>query len=647
MKAIPIRVIQYGQDEPLPDQEALRAGPLTLLFEEGDLRYIRLGDREVLRRIYVAVRDQKWGTVPGRISNLRINRDQEAFDITFDCEHRQGDIDFWWRGTVHGDKQGTITFTTDGQARSTFLRNRIGLCVLHPIKECAGAPFRATKVDGSVERGAFPEEIAPHQLVKDVRALTHEVSPGLKVEVRFSGDVFEMEDQRNWTDGSYKTYSTPLELPCPVDVKQGTKIWQSVSLTLRGEAHALGVEPQMLTLRVASAPGAELPRIGLSAASHDEPLTEREISRLNALNLSHLRVDLWLSRPEWPSALDRAASEAAALRIPLEIALYLSDDAEKQLRAVRDACERLGPSVVSWLVFQIAERSTTARWVELTRNHLADYDAAAKIGAGTAWSFAELNRNRPPTQFLDLVCYAMNPQMHAFDKASLVEALEGQAWTVRSGRRFVQGLPLAISPITLKPRHRPGTGASQGQDELPQSVDVRQMSLFGAAWTLGSLGSIAQKGVYSVTYYETTGWRGVMEAQAGSPLPDRFPSVPGMVFPVYHVLADVGEFAGGQIIPVTSDDPLLLTGLALRKNGKVRVIVANLSRHLHEVKVENLGPRVRVRPLNAINAYDAMLRPETFRAQAGDELETSDGELQVQVPAFGILRIDSSNDDVM
>ena len=30
-----------------------------------------------------------------------------------------------------------------------------------------------------------------------------------------TGDVFEMEDQRNWTDASFKTYCTPLRQPFP------------------------------------------------------------------------------------------------------------------------------------------------------------------------------------------------------------------------------------------------------------------------------------------------------------------------------------------------------------------------------------------------------------------------------------------------
>ena len=58
----------------------------------------------------------------------------------------------------------------------------------------------------------------------------------------------------------------------------------------------------------------------------------------------------------------------------------------------------------------------------------------------------------------------------------------------------------------------------------------------------------AESGVSSATYYETTGWRGVMETAQGSPLPELFPSLPGGVFPLYHVFADLTEGEGCEIL---------------------------------------------------------------------------------------------------
>jgi hypothetical protein len=48
----------------------LRAGSLTLEYDPaaGDLRYIRCGEREIVRRIYAAVRNQNWFTVPATLT---------------------------------------------------------------------------------------------------------------------------------------------------------------------------------------------------------------------------------------------------------------------------------------------------------------------------------------------------------------------------------------------------------------------------------------------------------------------------------------------------------------------------------------------------------------------------------------------------
>ena len=86
-----------------------------------------------------------------------------------------------------------------------------------------------------------------------------------------------------------------------------------------------------------------------------------------------------------------------------------------------------------------------------------------------------------------------------------------------------------------------------------------------AGWTLGSIKYLSESGAPSVTYYETTGWRGVMEIENGSPLPEKFRSLPGAVFPLYPILADVGEFAGGEVLISKSSDPLKVEGITLRK----------------------------------------------------------------------------------
>src|SRR5688500_1989282 len=88
----------------------LTAGPLTLVFEPeiAFVRYVRAGDREILRGIYAAVRDSVWGTVPAQVRNVQLKRNDGGFLLTFSSEHKQDDIDFLWTGTLAGTRQGTL-----------------------------------------------------------------------------------------------------------------------------------------------------------------------------------------------------------------------------------------------------------------------------------------------------------------------------------------------------------------------------------------------------------------------------------------------------------------------------------------------------------------------------------------------------------
>ncbi|MEJ7639805.1 MAG: hypothetical protein WKF75_17995 [Singulisphaera sp.] len=76
--------IRRGVDRPPSRAIALRAGPLSLAFqpELAFVRHVLLGDHEVLRGIYVAVRDRSWGTVPPRPLRLDQTVGDEEFNIT-------------------------------------------------------------------------------------------------------------------------------------------------------------------------------------------------------------------------------------------------------------------------------------------------------------------------------------------------------------------------------------------------------------------------------------------------------------------------------------------------------------------------------------------------------------------------------------
>ena len=525
--------------------------------------------------------------------------------------------------------------------------------------EHAGRPYRGETPDGPIA-GELPSLIGAQRieggqifaLFPAVESLTIDLDGGLAARFDFEGDLFEMEDQRNWTDGSFKTYSTPLALPWPKDAAPGQAIRQRVTISVQGTPPASAAGDGPLRLTLGESLGRRLPPLGLGMASHGGALTPREVERLRVVRPSHLRLDLRTGDPDASEALARARHDCAALGCPLELALFLGDGAEADLARLAPLL-RDGPPVARVLAFHAENRSgprtesSTGPLVELARRALGPVVGAAEFVGGTNLYFTELNRTRPDIATMDAVAYSINPQVHAFDETSLVETLAAQAETVASARAFCGDRRLLVGPVTLRPRlnaHATGPAAPPTPGELPASVDPRQMSLFGAAWTLGSVKYLAEAGADALTYFETTGWRGVMETEDGPPLPERFPSSAGMVFPLYHVLADVADLAElneGELLACQSSDPLAVVGLAVRDVNGLHLLVANLTPVEQSVVV---GPfpagEMTSRRLNTTSAPQALFEPDAFRA-ARETITARGGEAELTLAPYEVCRIDA------
>jgi hypothetical protein len=122
-----------------------------------------------------------------------------------------------------------------------------------------------------------------------------------------------------------------------------------------------------------------------------------------------------------------------------------------------------------------------------------------------------------------------------------------------------------------------------------------------------------------------------------------FPSIPGGVFPLYHVLADFNEFAGGDVLPSVSSLPERVECLALSKGGRTRILLANLGPGSESVQVAalGLGSQVLVRKMDETNAEEAMSDAAAFRAHPGAPMTADRGTLELNLRPYGIIRIDT------
>jgi hypothetical protein len=331
-----------------------------------------------------------------------------------------------------------------------------------------------------------------------------------------------------------------------------------------------------------------MPRLGLGVASHRIPMSSQEVARLCSLQLNHLRTDLRLTDPTWPQFLSSAVTEAEQLGVALELAVHLGPDGSlSALEECGAKLKRIRVPVARILAFRQSEPATSFETLRFARHHLRLPEVT--LGGGTDSHFCELNREQALGRFglaeADFIAWPTTPQVHLFDDLSVMENLEAQPHTLTTARSFAGNKPLCISPITLRPRFNAVDTREEPPPDLaklPPEVDPRQLSMFNAAWMLGSIAGLAAAKATSLTYFETTGWRGLMESPTPLNRHPLFPSIPGRVFPVCHVFATMAGFSRMAVVtqgPSTSrcgSNPIAALCL-FDPQGRRRVLCANLT----------------------------------------------------------------------
>lgn len=549
----------------------LHAGPLSMHFDRewGFLRKISLGGQVLVRAVYGAVRTDSWVTVKPSLDQIELRREQGGFELTFRAVCRQPDagIDFTWQGRITGSAEGEVRYEFSGEAGCDLRSNRIGLCTLHPL-ELAGGPLTVEQADGGSIKTAFPELISPHQVQFGIRSLTHGAAEGCLLRLEFEGDIFEMEDERNWSDAGFKTYGTPLSAGIPRRLKSGDRVEQSVTLRLLGKpAAALPVDPGPVTLEIGRAE-VPLPSVGTRWAPDAPPLTPAEWERLAALGLGHLLIDCDVTLNDWRHALPPALDACERLGTRPLLMLTFSPNYQPSLFELVGDLASWGDRLLGVLVRNPQETSPGGVTLGLVRDAFARIGCRAPIAAAPASVFAEINRHRPPPEWS--VSVPICPQVHTFDNESLLDNVHTQPVMLRSAAQFTSR-PIFVAPIALKRRRQP---------------DSRQSTLFCAAWTLGSLSRLLPLGtprtgdaagtVAALTYHEHAGPMGIL----GTPTEDVFAALAG----------------GAAVSEVRASRPREVAALLLHIPGDpAHLLLANLTPQEVEVEIPG-GDTVELGP---------------------------------------------------
>jgi len=646
MNVISPAVCLTGTEEPVATPTRLCAGVLSAELEAGNLRHIRHAGREVIRAISFIVRDRDWGTCSAHIRDLHISENTGCFEVTYDADIEHRGQRLTYNARISGTPD-TLTFHAQAAALTDFETNRTGFVILHPLEGVVGCVATVEHADGSIEETCFPELISPLQPMLNMRAISHEPAPGLRVRCEMAGDVFEMEDQRNWTDASYKTYVRPLALPWPYVIRQGDTVVQTITLTI---ADTQAVIVPEATATIALAIGAptrtRLPPIGVGLCQAELADTDTHKTQLASLQPRHV-IYHYDPRTNNRDDLAQAANliQTLAAEPWLEAVITSLEDFEQELTELGQTHARLDTPFKVILVSPAVDLKATlpgSPWPPVPP--LSDLYRAARrafpgvrLGGGMFSYFTELNRKRPPVDDIDLVTFTTTAILHAGDDATVIENLASLPSLTASVRQIANGKPFVVGPSAIGMRMNPYGDAPvrnlANTREAMNENDPRQRGLLGAAWALAYVAQMTHGGAQAITLGGTTGAQGVLAVPQPWPQPyfDEALKEGATYFPIFHVQRLLARLSGCTLLDTAISSPDV-AALAFRPDGEtITVLLANLTPESVVIALPDGMTGLRV--LDTAHFGEATRHADFF-----DTPSPATGK-QLTLPAYAVARV--------
>lgn len=499
--------VEILPDVPFSRAELLTAGNLSAIFEEGNIRYIKYHGEEITRMIYPAIRDENWKTIYPRISDMVINKEKSSFSVRYRALFDEGNVKFNAEFIIEGGPDDSISFTMKGEALKPFRSKRVGLCMLHPVYAAAGRPVSVTSPGGEVSEKSFPASITPVPPFTDVKAMEWTTPTGISLHIDFDGDVFETEDQRNWGDNSYKTYSGPQYCVSMVQYDEGQRMEQRISLRVGGgvpaRSHAAAEERKL-----------PLPSVGYCRNPQKRRLSDAEVMLAASIPFDHYRVELHLRNPAWKDVLKAACEESVLLKVKLELVLFFYEGLVEEKTDYAQTLEACAHTIGSVLILYENHSTPPAQPYNIVYRTLKNSLPGIAIGYGTDVWFAELNSKAPLNVDYDFISFPYNPQVHLNDSRTILENLEGIQAIVSAARIKAPADIVHLSPVTLDERPERDTAGI----EMRTAPDERMHTWFGCWWMLRMIYGPGSANL--VTIFDLTGGRGIIDTtrQELSPL---------------------------------------------------------------------------------------------------------------------------------
>jgi D-apionolactonase len=585
----------YGTAQTLARPLQLMAGPMRCAFEGGAIRTLMWHDVEILRGVSYLLRDRDWGTAPSTIECCEVEQGADSFRLNFTLRMVLPEGALLAKATVQGCANGNFSFHVNAHSENLLSTNRCGFVVLHPAS-AAGVPLQIEHTDATVEESFFPKHISPGQVAFNIRRLRHSPVVGLDVDCVLQADLphdpkgtFEMEDQRNWSDASFKTYVASLLDPWPYVLQAGTSYAQSVNIGVNDCREAQSVSVNTLVhdgvITLGAATGKVMPPIGLGVPLGLATLLDDERQCVLALKPPYLVAEIDEADDAGLAsqlAAILALSKACGARVQLDVICAEAQTPEATAQRVAQACLQVGlapDAIRACPAAYLQSYQPSGPWPQCAslEDHARAFSRsfpAARIGGGMLTYFTELNRKRQSADSLAFVGHTTCPLVHAADDASVMQTHEALASIVDSVRNIWPSLAYRLGPVTLGMQRNPyGSSVAANPERVRMAMaqdDPRHHAAFGAAWIAGYAAAVIDQGLELLSFNHSHGISGPLTRRALGA------QQPALCIPSWRVQAVLSGAAGCALQQLVGL-PKGIAGIAWRgADGKCHMLLANL-----------------------------------------------------------------------
>ena len=479
------------------------------------IRSIKYFDIEIVKLISFLVRDKNWNNYSPKIIKQKILKNKNSINFKFDLEYSDKNKKLITTNT-YLIKKNSIIIKSQGRFLTNFKTNRIGFNILLPLKNVVGEKIQITDINSNILNSKFPRLISPDQPFINISEINYSMKNMLKLKLKFKGIKFEMEDQRNWGDASYKLYSGSLLDTFPYLIEKNTDFFQQIEISFETIPSFKKIDSITYpNLKINKKLNIVAPKIGIKFDKFDSKILDK-----NDLKFNIILKEFDLTKINFNTFNFKTINTNINL-----FAIFIIDHT-KLVDDVIDIIAKILKKInckISYIFIcpktYLNSYQPAGSWPNVPP--LSEYNKKikkkiknVKIVSGMITNFTELNRKKPIGNY-DIMSFSFTPIVHDASDRAILETPETINHIMKTLKKINSRCDIHIGPISLGMHHNPyGEKLIKNIGKIRTEMtyqDLRHDSLFSIVWSVGMYQELSKHNLKLLTFNNLQGYHGIYE----------------------------------------------------------------------------------------------------------------------------------------